>query len=312
MSERYAVIGAGAVGCFYGGMLARSGTRVTLIGRPPHVEAIARDGLRLESRGFDERIRVDAAADPRAASEADVVLLCVKSSDTETAIREAAPYLRAGARVVSLQNGFDNASRAGAALGRPVLAAVVWVGCGMAGPGHVRHTGRGELVLGALREHRAADPALDAAVGAIAARFEAAGIRCTVSTSIEAELWTKLVINCAYNAISALTGAQYGRMAADAAIRSMMSDIIAESVAVARADGVTLDQGALAAQCLRVAEGMPTQISSTAQDVLRGKATEIDALNGYVAARAQAHGLAAPINRTLHALVKLRERSPPA
>ena len=95
---RVAVMGAGAVGCYFGGMLARAGHQVTLIARPQHVEAIRRDGLRMETRMFDEQVRLAAASDASGARDADVVLFCVKSADTEEAGRQLAPFLRARSR----------------------------------------------------------------------------------------------------------------------------------------------------------------------------------------------------------------------
>lgn len=303
---RVAVLGAGAVGCWFGGMLARAGAPVTLIGRATHVDAIANNGLVIESADRREIVAVEASTDPSAAHSADIVLVCVKSSDTETAGRSLLPDLGADTSVVSLQNGVDNASRLRSVLPNPQFAAVVYVGTSMEGPGIVRHAGRGDLVLGAEREtaKRAdAGPRL----AAIARMFERAGVPCPMSADIDAALWTKLTINCAFNAISALGRARYGRMAREPAIRELMEALVRECVAVARAGGVTLDEATLMAATWQVADGMSTQYSSTAQDVLRGKRTEIDALNGYVARRATELGIDAPVNRTLHALVKLRE-----
>src|SRR4051812_40203919 len=103
------VMGAGAVGCYFGGMLARAGHQVTLVARPQHVEAIRRDGLRMETKTFDERVRLDASTEPGAARDADLVLFCVKSMDTEHAGRQLKPLLRPGTLVLCLQNGVDNA-----------------------------------------------------------------------------------------------------------------------------------------------------------------------------------------------------------
>ena len=144
----------------------------------------------------------------------------------------------------------------------------------------------------------------------LAAMFERAGVPCVVSETIEADLWRKLSINCVYNAISALGHANYGRMLAHGLTRDLIPLIVAECVEVARADGVALDEGSLLQSSLAVGAALATQISSTAQDVRRGRRTEIDALNGYVAERGAALGIPAPINRTLHALVKLREEAP--
>jgi len=215
------------------------------------------------------------------------------------------------ARIVSLQNGVDNAERIAAVLGNPVYAAVVYVGVQMAGPGRVRHTGRGDLVMGVPRAFGGRGDS-EGDLRVIAAMFEKAGIPCPVSADIEAALWTKLILNCAFNAVSALGDSPYGRMAASEPVRGVMETVVQEAVRVAHAAGVNLDTEALVATTWKLAASMPAQYSSTAQDMQRGKATEIDALNGYVAQRGAALGVDAPVNRTLHALVKLREgaRSP--
>jgi 2-dehydropantoate 2-reductase len=147
----------------------------------------------------------------------------------------------------------------------------------------------------------------EADLHAIAGMFERAGIRCPVSPDVDAALWTKLTLNCAFNAVSALGQSRYGRMAASPPIRSVMEDAVREVVAVASADGVALDAGGLVAATWKLAAAMPQQFSSTAQDIESGKATEIDALNGFVARRGAERGVPTPVNATLHALVKLRE-----
>src|SRR5687767_5919669 len=122
-----AVMGAGAVGCYYGGMLARAGHKVVLIGRPQHVDAVQRAGLRLQAAAFDEQVRLKASADPSAAQGADVVLFSVKSPDTEAAGKALEPYVERNAAILTLQNGVDNAERLAATLSREVIPAVVYV-----------------------------------------------------------------------------------------------------------------------------------------------------------------------------------------
>ena len=301
-----AVIGAGAVGSYYGAKLARADFDVTLVARAAHVAAIDRDGLRVIEGGVEWQTALRATTDSKAAHGADVVLVTVKSPDTSTAASMLAPSLSTDARIVSLQNGVDNAERVGAVLGNPVYAAVVYVGVQMAGPGRVRHTGRGDLVIGVPRALASrGDSASD--IAAIAAMFEKAGIPCARDADIEAALWTKLTLNCAFNAVSALGDSPYGRMAASATVRDVMETVVREAVTVARAAGVALDADKLVAATWKLAASMPQQFSSTAQDMQRGKATEIDALNGFVSQRGKALGVDAPVNRTLHALVKLRE-----
>ena len=148
---RVAVMGAGAVGCYYGGMLAREGNPVTLVGRPAHVDAVQRDGLFLDTQSFQVHVPMGANIGAAGVEGARLVLFCVKSTDTESAAREIAPHLGPDAVVISLQNGVDNAERLQAALQQEVIPAVVYVATEMAGPGHVRHHGRGDLVIGASR-----------------------------------------------------------------------------------------------------------------------------------------------------------------
>lgn len=301
-----AVLGAGAVGCYYGGMLALGGVPVTLIGRALHVDAVQRSGLVIERENRRDVVRVDATTDVAAVAAADVVLVCVKSPDTRASAAAIKPHLRANSVVVSLQNGVENAQWIAEAIDQVALTAVVWVGAYMNGPGVVRHTGRGDLVLGVTRAS-ADRPDAAVRVQEVAALFECAGVRCPVADDIESALWSKLIVNCAFNAISALGQARYGRMAGDPAIRTLMVSAVREALAVARASGVNLDEDAMLASVWRTAEALPSQYSSTAQDIQRGKPTEIDMLNGFVAGRAEALGVEAPVNRALHALVKLRE-----
>lgn len=303
---RVAVMGAGAVGCYYGGMLALAGIPVTLIGRAPHVDAVARDGLAIVRADRRDTVKVDATADASGVAEAGVVLVTVKSPDTPAAAKAMKPHLRGDATVVSLQNGVSNADALLGALDQVVLAAAVWVGAYMEGPGVVRHTGRGELLLGVTRRGAGREGARERAE-TVGAMFESARVACPVVDDVEGVLWHKLAINCAFNAVSALGRARYGRMARDPATRELMEASVREALAVARASGVVLDESEVLAAVWRTADAMSAQYSSTAQDILRGKRTEIDMLNGYVATLGAQLGIATPVNRALHALVGLRE-----
>lgn len=299
-----AVVGAGAVGCYFGGMLARAGIHVTLIGRAQHMEAIARDGLLLDGLQLRERIPLAASTRIESVRGAGVVLFCVKSVDTATTAREMVSYLSPDAAVLSLQNGVDNVDRILAATGIRAIPAAVYVAAAMTAPGHVTHTGRGDLVIG----HRSGWPR-QPELEPCAALFAHASVPCRISASIDTELWTKMVMNCAYNAISAVTGARYGRMIESQAVRDLMQRAVAETVAVARAEGVPLSEPAVMDAVWKLGEAMTGALSSTAQDLARGKRTEIDSLNGYVARRGAALGIPTPVNVTLSTLVKFLEQA---
>jgi 2-dehydropantoate 2-reductase len=298
-------MGAGAVGSYFGGMLARAGAPVTLIGRKPHVEAIARDGLLLERTDGRFSIRAEASTDASAARGAGIVLFAVKTTATGDAAEALAPHLSPGAIVVSLQNGVDNAERIRAKASIDAVAACVYVAARLKAPGHVVHSGRGDLVIG--------NPPGSGGGGERLARveeiFRAAGVPCVGSENIAGELWTKLVMNCAYNAVSALSRARYGEIAKDSDAREVMRRAVEEVLAVGAAAGVRFPETDIAAATMRLADAMPETLSSTAQDLAQGKPTEIDSLNGYVARRGAELGVEAPVNRTLHALVKLLEKT---
>src|SRR5437762_2956444 len=183
----------------------------------------------------------------------------------------------------------------GGMLARDVVPAVVYVAVEMAGPGHVRHHGRGELVIGR-----------SPASARIAAEFGAAGVPVEVSDNVSGALWAKLVVNCAYNALSAITQLPYGRMVQGDGVPAVMRDVVDECLAVARASGVEVP-GDMRQAVPRIAETMPGQFSSTAQHLARGKPTEIDHLNGFGVRKGEGLGGPTPANRVLLALVKLLE-----
>jgi 2-dehydropantoate 2-reductase len=176
-------------------------------------------------------------------------------------------------------------------------AAAVYVGVEITGPGHVRHHGRGELVIGRSK-----------ASNDVARTLIAAGVPTDISDSVRGALWAKLITNCAYNALSAITQLPYGRLVKGEGVTTVLRDIVDECVAVAKADGVTLP-GDVDAAVRKIAETAAGQYASTAQDLARGKRSEIDHLNGFIVRRGEALGVATPAHRLLHAIVKLIEAS---
>ncbi len=299
---RIAVVGAGAVGGYFGGMLARAGAPVVMIGRAPFVEAVRTRGLLLDTLQFKETVRVETSTELEAARGAEVVLFCVKTTDTQPTARALAPLLSPPAIVVSLQNGVDNADKIRAA-GIDALSAVVYVAASVPQPAHIKHVGRGDLVIGPR----------NARTENIAALFERAGVAVRISDNIDGELWTKLIWNCALNAISALGRAKYGQIAASEDAIKVVETVVDEVLAVAAAariqlPGVETPQAGLAG-ALKIATQMSNAISSTGQDLMRAKRTEIDSLNGYIARRGAELRVSTPVNQALFALVKLAEES---
>jgi 2-dehydropantoate 2-reductase len=194
-----------------------------------------------------------------------------------------------------MQNGVDNAARLSAVIGRDAIPVVVYVATEMAGAGHVRHHGRGDLAIG---------PSDSSA--AIAALMTAAGLPSEVSDHVFDALWTKLIINCAYNGLSAIAQLPYGELVRQPHALETMRDIFEECVAVARADSITLSDN-LWQSLMDISVNMAGQRSSTAQDLARGRKSEIEHLNGYVVRRGKELRVPAPVNRALLCAVLLLE-----
>ncbi len=309
------VMGAGAVGCFFGAMLARAGVRVTLVGRAAHADAVNAAGLEVTSAGHVDHVPMAASTQLSALRDADVILVSVKSVATESVADALAQVVPPTALLVSLQNGVDNAWRISERVPNPVVPAAVYVSVEMTGAGRLRHNGGGSLVLGRPLPSPAAGAVSTSAAAShgtfdlLVERLLAAGVPCRVSDDIRVDLWTKLTANCAYNAVSALTQLRYRHLVADEGTRDVMRMVTEENAAVAQADGVPVTVAALADAVRRIAEVMPEALSSTAQDLQLGRPTEIGDLNGFVVRRGRALGVATPVNRTLQALVALAEQS---
>jgi 2-dehydropantoate 2-reductase len=218
-----------------------------------------------------------------------------------------APHLAPEAIVLSLQNGVENAAAIARHVAGPVVPAVVYVATSMGGAGVVRHHGRGDLVIGALEPRAASDEASPAYLQRLVDFFASADVPVRISADVMSELWAKLMVNCAYNAISGLAQASYAQLAALPEVRELQRAVVGEVVALAAAEGVDLPLSSSLETMKGIAAAMPAQLSSTAQDMSRRKPSEIDHLNGFVVRRGRELGLATPANQALYALVKLVE-----
>jgi 2-dehydropantoate 2-reductase len=299
---RIAVVGAGAVGGYFGGMFARAGAPTVFIGRKHFADAVTSKGLVLDKSEGLERIRARATVEISAIRDCSLILFCVKANNTSSTAAQMARFVRPDATIVCLQNGVDNADQVRDAANVVPIPAVVYVAVSVPEPGRVKHLARGDLIIGPPSERTTH----------LADVFARAGIPCRVSDNIEGELWLKLLRNCALNAISALGHARYGQIAQSDDAKKLMEDIVDEVLAVARAARVVLpgvdDRESGMAAAMEIATQMADAFSSTAQDLSRGRPTEIDALNGYVARRGAELGVPVPVNHTLFTLVKLAEQ----
>jgi 2-dehydropantoate 2-reductase len=300
---RIAVVGAGAVGGYFGGMFARAGAPIVFIGRKHFADAVNATGLVLHTAQGHEQIPAKATTDMSAVRDCTLILFCVKANDTSATATEMVPFVRPDATVICLQNGVDNAERVTAATKVLVVPAAVYVAVSVPEPGRVKHLARGDLIIGPPSQRTTELQNI----------FVRAGISCRISKNIEGELWVKLLCNCALNAISALGHARYGQIVQNADAKQLMEAVVDEVLAVAKASGVTLpgirDRDSGMAAAMEIATQMAGAFSSTAQDLNRGRPTEIDALNGYIARRGAELDVPVAVNHALFTLVKLAEQN---
>jgi 2-dehydropantoate 2-reductase len=311
--EPVLVAGAGALGSVFGGLLARAGWPIVLLGRADHLSAVRADGLRIEGLFGDHVVRgLDVVTDPTALRATfGTVLLTVKSYDTAAMVEAIAPRLAADGRLVCLQNGLGNVEQAEARLGASrVLGARVIFGAELVDVGRVRVTVNAAPVLVGSPDPADAERAATAVRWADA--FAAAGIPSSATDNLAGELWAKVFYNAALNPLGALLGVPYGYLPDDPDARAIMDRVIDEAFAVAAASGVRLRwSDADAYRRIFYGELVPSTAahrSSMLQDLERGRPTEIDAINGWVARHGDACGRPAPMNATLTHMIRARVR----
>jgi 2-dehydropantoate 2-reductase len=283
------IMGAGAIGSLFGGLLADAGYDAVLVGRKEHVDAIRDRGLRIS--GLTEKvIDVKAATEP---IPARTVLLTVKSYDTEEAMRSVP--LRSETVIVSIQNGLNNVERIESIVGAArTIGGVTSHGSLFISPGHIRHTGTGDTIIGGRDRERAME---------VAEMFNHASIRTMVRENIMDEIWKKLIVNVGINAPTALTGIKNG-MLLETNVEWVMVKAVEEAISVAR----RMRMGYASVEDVRIVAKMTAENkSSMLQDVRRGKRTEIDAINGEIVRIGEELGIPTPVNRTLYSLIKSLE-----
>jgi 2-dehydropantoate 2-reductase len=287
------VVGAGSLGSLVGGLLARTHD-VTLVGRVPHISAVRESGLRISGA---VETTVWPGATTTSPDSADLAVVTVKAGDTASAADTLADTALDAA--LSLQNGMGNETVLAERLSCPVLAGTCTYGARLTDPGHVECTGVGEIVLGSR------DGGSSELADRVGAAFSAADVQTTVARDMPRRLWEKLAVNAGINAATALARVENGALVDGPAAETARA-AAREVARVAQREGIDLSETAAAEAVADVAEATAANTSSMYQDVLAGKPTEIDAINGYLVERADRP---VPVNETLTNLVRAWEEN---
>jgi 2-dehydropantoate 2-reductase len=309
--HKIALLGVGAMGSLFAARLAPYAD-ISMIGHwPAQLAALQTAGVRLcHANGSDTVHRVLATNDVRTVGQVDVILVLVKSYQTEQAARQAGQLLAPHGVVVTLQNGLGNLARIAAVVGadRATLG-VTAQGAMLMAPGIVRDTGAGPIHV-ALPAHAA--PVLAHGLPLLVDLLRQADFTVQVVTEADSLLWGKLAVNAGLNPLTALLRVPNGFVAEHEPARTVLWRAATETAAVAQAQGIALPYAHAGQYALEVARATAVNHSSMLQDIQRGAPTEIEAICGAVVRAGEAHGVATPVNALLHHLVKMVEHGEPA
>jgi 2-dehydropantoate 2-reductase len=293
--------GGGAMGGMFGGYLARAGEDVVLIDvSRDAVEAINTQGLAIVAKdGSAATIPIRASSNPGEVGPVDLIINFVKCYSTEAAIRAAAPMLGEGAAILTLQNGWGNADRIADIAGRErVMVGLTYNSGTLLAPGRIKHSGIGMTVVGEL--DGSASPRLEAAVAA----FRRAGIETTASSRIVDEIWKKLALNVCTLPTAALLRFPAHELVQHSEMLDLMRGLLAEVAAVARPQGIALDERERWAAIVALLEKAVGARASMLQDVEAGRRTEIDVVNGAIVEAGRRYSVPTPLNDAMVWLVK--------
>lgn len=298
------MIGPGAMGSLFGGLLSRAGEELWLVGyRKEQVETICSVGLTLEEKGKSQIISMKATPDVTSVGKADLVIFFVKTYDTERAVSDSLVLEKEDTVFLTLQNGLGNEEVICKKIDRKkVMLGVTGQGATLLRPGHVRHAGWGKTFVGEPN-HRITDRATR-----IAQMFCRAGIETEASPNIHDQVWGKLVVNAGINALTALTGFKNGQLLDYPEAARLMERLVFEAAQVARRKGVHLEEDPIE-KVRKAAEATRENRSSMGQDFDHRRRTEIEAINGAVVREAQPLGIPVPFNQAVTDLVKAIEKS---
>jgi 2-dehydropantoate 2-reductase len=295
------IIGAGAMGGLFGGLLTESGQTVRLIDVPgPHLSALMSNGLHLQTDGGDRTISVRAGTADSFTGPCDLAIVFTKGPHTETAARNAAHLIGPESWILTVQNGLGNEAAIRAALppARVAVGMTSWP-ADLVGPGHVASHGHGTVRIWS------AEPDPETAMQRIAAVLTAAGLDCTADPEVDVAIWEKVAFNAAMNSVSAVTRLPVGPIADNPAGRLLVFGIVMETLAVAKARGLAVDADRVRRTLEMAFAQHRSHQPSMLQDVLTGRPTEIENINGAIVAFAEELGIETPVTKSLRDLVRL-------
>ncbi|OGP94030.1 MAG: hypothetical protein A2157_08370 [Deltaproteobacteria bacterium RBG_16_47_11] len=297
------IMGAGAMGSLFGGLLTLSGEDVWLVDIwKEHIDTIRSRGLTLEEKGKSEKVHVHATSEVASVGKADVVLFFVKTYQTEKAVSDALVLQKENTAFLTLQNGLGNEDAICKQVDRrEVIMGVTGQGATLLGPGHIRHAGWGKTFIGEL------DGKITDRANQIARIFLQAGMETEVSSHIDHLIWEKLFINTGINALTALTGFRNGQLLNFPETLRLMESLVSEAVEVARKKGIPIE-GNPVEKVRTVAEATRENRSSMGQDFDHKRRTEIDAINGALVREAERLGISVPCNQMVTDLIKTIEK----
>jgi 2-dehydropantoate 2-reductase len=298
------IMGAGAMGSLFGGLLALSGEEVWLVDiREDHIQAMVSTGLTVDEGGKKQIIPVHATKEVASIGKADLIVFFVKAYHTEKAVSDALVLQKEDTVFLTLQNGLGNEEAICKRVDpRKVVLGVTNHGATFLGPGRIRHAGWGKTYIGEL------DGKVTARVTQLAQVFTGAGIETEVSTNIHQLIWNKLFVNVGLNAIAALTGLKNGQVLDHPETLGLLKALVSEAVTVARKKGVPIEGDPLE-KVKAVLEITRENRCSMGQDFDNRRKTEIDAINGAVVREAERLGISVPYNHMITDLVKVIEKN---
>ena len=291
------IFGTGAIGSLFGALLAKKNT-VVVVGRTPHITCLQQKGLTIEGK---TRLTVRAPAvesTKEISMSPDLILLTVKSYDTEKASNQLLPILHGQTMVVSLQNGLDNIEKIEQNIQRQhILAGVTTHGALFSKPGVIIHTGKGKTILGEL------DGRQSKRLEILINMFNEAGIETRMSTDIIGEIWRKAIINSSINPVTAFLGCKNGYLLKNPLLEKIVECVCTESSMIANLKGITVSSIEMIEKTKEVIRDTAQNFSSMLQSIQQGKKTEIESINGAFLRIGTENKIETPLNRILFELV---------